>query len=115
MPLDVPGQIGRRDVAALGFLLEGLFDDRRHVSAILAIDACEVPGVDLLDVAIVAAFPGRTLVVTGAEDPYASPAALAAQLDALPRARLEVVPGADHFFQLGLAEISRATAEFLGV
>ena len=49
MPLDVPGEIGRRGVTAAGFFLEGLLDDRRHIPAVLAIDGAEVLGIDLAD------------------------------------------------------------------
>jgi alpha/beta superfamily hydrolase len=45
-------------------------------------------------------------VLAGARDEIASPARLAAQLERVARAHLEVVPAADHFFAAqGLAEI----------
>jgi alpha/beta superfamily hydrolase len=54
-----------------------------------------------------------TLVVTGADDRLAPPEALAAELEALPNARLEVIPEADHFFMAGLAELSRIALAWL--
>jgi alpha/beta superfamily hydrolase len=72
------------------------------------------PPVALLDAEALAAFPGRVLVIAGAVDPYAPPAELATRVEDLARANLEVVPEADHFFQRGLVEISRATEAFLG-
>ena len=71
------------------------------------------PPVELLDAGALAGFHGRLLVVTGAEDPAAPPARLAELLAAVPRAGLEIVPQADHFFRNGLAEISRTVKGFL--
>ena len=71
------------------------------------------PPVDLLDAEALAAFPGRVLVIVGANDPYAPPPALTTRMADLARASLEVVAEADHFFQRGLVEISRAAEAFL--
>jgi hypothetical protein len=53
------------------------------------------------------------LVLTGSDDRLAPAAALAAELEAAPAARLEVVPDADHFFVAGLAELSRRALAWL--
>lgn len=53
------------------------------------------------------------LVVTGADDQLAPARALAAELDGVPRARIEVIPDADHFFVVGLAELSRIALAWL--
>jgi alpha/beta superfamily hydrolase len=71
------------------------------------------PPVELLDLAALSEFPGRSLLVTGSNDPYAPPTAWAEQLAALPRTRLEIVPEADHFFQQGLTEVGRTAVDFL--
>jgi hypothetical protein len=54
-----------------------------------------------------------TLVLTGSDDRLAPAAALAAELEEVPLARLEVLKGADHFFVSGLAELSRLAREWL--
>jgi len=72
------------------------------------------PPPPLIDGAQLAAFPGRILVVVGERDGIASAAQLAQMLEPCPHARLEVVPGTDHFFMTGLAELGRAAASFLG-
>jgi alpha/beta superfamily hydrolase len=51
--------------------------------------------------------------VTGARDEHAPPAKLEQALAGLPRSALEVIPEADHFFQSGLAHISRAISAWL--
>ena len=56
----------------------------------------------------------RTLVVAGEEDRIASPDALRALVAESRSASLVIVPGADHFFGMGLAEIGRASARWLG-
>ena len=53
------------------------------------------------------------LVVTGSDDRLAPPDALAGELDALPQAKLEVIPDADHFFVVGLAQLSRIAGAWL--
>jgi alpha/beta superfamily hydrolase len=72
------------------------------------------PPVAMLDASALAGFRGSALVLTGEHDGYAPPAALRAALANAPRCTLEVIPGADHFFQDGLAEISRLAAKWLG-
>jgi alpha/beta superfamily hydrolase len=72
------------------------------------------PPVAMLDAAALASFRGSILVLTGEHDGYAPPDALRAALSPAPRCTLEVVPEADHFFQDGLADISRIAAKWLG-
>lgn len=67
----------------------------------------------LLDADALAQFRGRTLVVVGSQDSFAPTAELAERLGGDGRRRLEVIPGADHFFASGLAEISRLAREWL--
>ena len=66
-----------------------------------------------LDTAALSGFRGSALVVTGADDSYAPPAALEQALAGMARCSLEVIPEADHFFQTGLAHLSRAIAKWL--
>ena len=54
-----------------------------------------------------------TLVLTGSDDRLAPAAGLAAELEGVAHARLEVVKGADHFFVAGLAELSRLAQRWL--
>jgi alpha/beta superfamily hydrolase len=76
--------------------------------------ALVAPPVMMLDAAALAGFRGSALLLTGEHDSYAPPDALRDKLAGAPRCTLEVIPGADHFFQEGLAHISRATAKWLG-
>jgi alpha/beta superfamily hydrolase len=55
----------------------------------------------------------RALVVAGEADTLAPPDALRALVAGAPRAQLELVPEADHFFGLGLAGLGRAVLRFL--
>ncbi|HXK24496.1 MAG TPA: alpha/beta fold hydrolase [Myxococcota bacterium] len=71
------------------------------------------PPAGWLDTAALSAFRGSALVLAGEDDEYASPAALSEWLAGSSRASLEVIPGADHFFQTGLADISRGIAKWL--
>jgi alpha/beta superfamily hydrolase len=71
------------------------------------------PPAALLDRAALSGFRGSALLITGEHDSYAPPDALAALVAGAPRRALEVIPGADHFFQSGLAGISRAVAAWL--
>jgi hypothetical protein len=73
------------------------------------------PPAALLDARALAGFRGQTLLLTGQHDTYAPPAALEALLADAARCSLQVIPEADHFFQAGLAGISRAVAGWLGV
>jgi alpha/beta superfamily hydrolase len=72
------------------------------------------PPAAMLDARALAAFRGQALLLTGEHDGYAPPSALEALLADAERCTLEVIPGADHFFQEGLASISRAVASWLG-
>ncbi len=65
------------------------------------------PPAPLVEPAALAALERPLLVLTGADDRLAPAPALAAALETAPRARLETIPGADHFFVTGLAELSR--------
>jgi alpha/beta superfamily hydrolase len=56
----------------------------------------------------------RALVLVGEEDRIAPPDALRALVAGSTSASLAVVPGADHFFAAGLAELGRAIARWLG-
>jgi uncharacterized protein len=67
----------------------------------------------LLDADALARFRGRTLVVVGSQDSFAPTAELAERLGGDSRRALAVIPGADHFFASGLAEISRLAREWL--
>jgi len=66
-----------------------------------------------LDRAALAGFPGRTLILTGADDVLAPAEELDALLAGHPRIELTVVPGADHFFTVGLAQIATRSHHFL--
>ncbi len=67
----------------------------------------------LLDAGALAQFRGRTLVVVGSRDSFAPLAALEALSGRGPRCHLEVIRDADHFFQTGLPDVSRAVASWL--
>jgi alpha/beta superfamily hydrolase len=71
------------------------------------------PPLALLDPAALTRFAGPALVITGENDAFAPPAGLEQILTSAPRARLEVVPEADHFFMVGLVEIGRAASAWL--
>jgi alpha/beta superfamily hydrolase len=66
-----------------------------------------------LERAALAAFRGGVLLLTGERDAIAPPSALEEVTAGLPSVRLHVVPDADHFFGLGLAEIARAAEAWL--
>jgi len=68
----------------------------------------------LLDANALAGFDGGVLIVSGEHDTFAPVAELTALASESPRARFVVVPDADHFFATGLAEVSRAVAEWIG-
>ena len=57
----------------------------------------------------------RALVVTGDADGFAPPTSLATLVASAPGATLHVVAGANHFFQVGIGEVGRAAAAWLGV
>jgi len=69
------------------------------------------PPAAMLDVAALSAFPGRITVLVGDADAIASAAELERIVDALPRASIDVVDDADHFFAVGLAEVGRLAAK----
>lgn len=71
------------------------------------------PPLALLDPPVLTGFAGPALVVAGEYDAFAPPAALEAIVSSAPRARLEVVPEADHFYLTGLAAIGRAATAWL--
>ena len=52
--------------------------------------------------------------MTGALDAIAPPAGLEALLEGVPGARLEVIEGADHFFESGLSAVARRVTDWLG-
>jgi len=56
----------------------------------------------------------RMLVLAGEHDRLAPPDALREALGQAPHATLAVVPGADHFFGAGLADLARLTSAWLG-
>lgn len=72
------------------------------------------PPPSLLDAEALSRFPGRTLLLGGAHDTLAPPAALAELAEASERIRFAGIPDADHFFGVGLAEIGKQAAAFLG-
>jgi uncharacterized protein len=67
----------------------------------------------LLDAGALEGFRGSALVVVGSDDSIAPTAELTERLGASDRRRLEVIPGADHFFASGLADISRLVRPWL--
>jgi len=71
------------------------------------------PPAAMLDREALSAFRGSALLVTGEHDAYAPPSALESLLGGAPRRALEVIGDADHFFQSGLAGISRAVTAWL--
>jgi alpha/beta superfamily hydrolase len=71
------------------------------------------PPPSMLDAAALASFSGPMLIIVGEDDafaPLADVKALAASLD---HTQLVTVPDADHFFMSGLAEVGRATADWI--
>ena len=70
------------------------------------------PPVAALEVSSLARAPS-VLIVTGELDGYAPPADLEILCDAVPGARLHVIPEADHFYMRGLAEITRIVESWL--
>jgi len=71
------------------------------------------PPTQLLDREVLERFEGPVLIVTAEHDGYAPPGELQALADALARGTFHLVPGADHFYQEGLAEIARAAESWL--
>jgi pimeloyl-ACP methyl ester carboxylesterase len=66
-----------------------------------------------LEKAALEAFGRGVLIVSGERDTIAAPPALEALADALPGAKLRVIPDADHFYMTGLADIARAVEQWL--
>lgn len=71
------------------------------------------PPPELLDLERLRAFRGEVLLITGQHDRIASPASLQGVTDLLSAGRLVVLPKADHFFSVGLAELARESAAWL--
>ena len=67
----------------------------------------------LVDTALLHAFGGPALLITGTEDAFAPHADLAAWTENDPDLQLEIVPDADHFFATGLPSISRTLRSWL--
>ena len=71
------------------------------------------PPPELLDLERLRAFRGEVLLITGQHDRIASPASLQGVTDLLSAGKLVVLPKADHFFSVGLAELARESAVWL--
>jgi pimeloyl-ACP methyl ester carboxylesterase len=54
------------------------------------------------------------LVLAGENDAIAAPDSLEPLISGIPGGRLVVIPEADHFFAIGLSDISRSAFEWLG-
>jgi hypothetical protein len=67
----------------------------------------------LLEPGALRALERPTLILTGADDRLSPAQALAAEVEDAPRARLEIIPEADHFFTSGLAELGRRAYAWL--
>ena len=72
------------------------------------------PPPTLVDAALLDSFGGPVLVVVGSEDAFAPVPELEKWVLGKERRRLEVVPGADHFFMSGLAAVGRCVSDWLG-
>jgi alpha/beta superfamily hydrolase len=66
-----------------------------------------------LDLEALQDFGGPVLILTGEHDSIAPSSELQALVGSHVRARLHVVPEADHFYGSGLAEMSRAVERWL--
>ncbi len=71
------------------------------------------PPPSLIDAEVLADFSGTLLIVAGDRDRFAPEAQLRAIAEAAGRVQLVMVPGADHFYASGLAEIGRAVSGWL--
>lgn len=71
------------------------------------------PPASLLDGDALAAWGHPLLVIAGDRDDYVPIEELEARLGALDAASLVVLEGVDHFFMAGLAEVGRATRDWL--
>jgi alpha/beta superfamily hydrolase len=72
------------------------------------------PPPPMLDPRALAEVPGAVLVIAGENDVIAAPGSLEPLIAGAPAARLVVIPGANHFFAMGLADIGRIAFEWLG-
>jgi hypothetical protein len=71
------------------------------------------PPPQLVDPAALARFIGRVLIVTGELDSIAPPEALGPLAKGARRGHFAVIPGCDHFFGVGLAELGREVSGWL--
>jgi pimeloyl-ACP methyl ester carboxylesterase len=71
------------------------------------------PPPQLLDAAALARFVGRVLIATGELDTIAPPDALGVLAARARRGHFAVLPGCDHFFGAGLAELEREVSGWL--
>ena len=71
------------------------------------------PPPDLLDAEALEHYVGRVLIVTGARDAIAPPDALGVLAARARRGHFAVIPGCDHFFGVGLAELGREVSAWL--
>ncbi|HEY5657160.1 MAG TPA: alpha/beta fold hydrolase [Myxococcota bacterium] len=72
------------------------------------------PPIDHLDREALAKFRGSALIVAGARDALSPVSALEEIAGDDPRRRVERIAEADHFFGVGLAELGRVAASWLG-
>jgi alpha/beta superfamily hydrolase len=70
------------------------------------------PPPGMLDVDALASFPGSVLLVAGAADSLAPAGEIERIAAMLPNGRFTAIPGADHFFGVGLAQLGRVTADW---
>jgi hypothetical protein len=71
------------------------------------------PPASSLDPARLRAFRGALLLIAGDLDSVAPPSELEKALEGVPRARLQRIAAADHFFGAGLAELGSVASEWL--
>lgn len=69
------------------------------------------PPAAMLDVDLLSEFPGRVTLLAGDRDAIAPAAELERIAAELPRASIDVIDDADHFFAVGLAEVGRRAAK----
>jgi hypothetical protein len=73
------------------------------------------PPAQMIDTLPLERFDGPLCAIVGSDDRIAPLAPLSARFERLPNARLEVIPGVDHFFQTGgladLAELVRTAVQ----
>ncbi|MDJ0789212.1 MAG: alpha/beta hydrolase [Myxococcota bacterium] len=73
------------------------------------------PPPSLLEPAFLEGLRGRVLVIGGSEDAIAPVAGYVEVLSERSGSRVDVIPGADHFFGVGLARVGSLAADWLGV